>query len=133
GLSARTQEADLRAVRKLADHFHTPPDRLTEHQVRDYFLHRKIRDWVPEESGERQQAEKTRMANSTGDVLGRQEMPRFLPKSTTLRDAPGLETSKNAWKSAAVQLSLPSLKKIPNQRIFRAKLKRFWHHYLTGG
>jgi site-specific recombinase XerD len=39
GLSTRTQEAYLRAVRKLADHFHTPPDRLTEHQVRDYFLH----------------------------------------------------------------------------------------------
>jgi site-specific recombinase XerD len=39
GLSPRTQEAYLRAVRKLADHFHTPPDRLNEHQVRDYLLH----------------------------------------------------------------------------------------------
>jgi hypothetical protein len=39
GLSERTQEAYLRAVRQLADHFHTPPDRLTEPQVREYFLH----------------------------------------------------------------------------------------------
>jgi integrase/recombinase XerD len=41
GLSERTQETYLRAVRQLADHFHTPPDRLTEQQVRDYFLHLK--------------------------------------------------------------------------------------------
>jgi integrase/recombinase XerD len=41
GLSDRTQEAYLRAVRQLADYFHTPPDRLTEPQVRDYFLHLK--------------------------------------------------------------------------------------------
>jgi site-specific recombinase XerD len=41
GLSERTQEAYLRSVRQLADHFHTPPDRLSKHQVRDYFLHLK--------------------------------------------------------------------------------------------
>jgi integrase/recombinase XerD len=41
GLSQRTQEAYLRAVRQLADHFHTPPDRLSEPQVREYFLHLK--------------------------------------------------------------------------------------------
>jgi integrase/recombinase XerD len=41
GLSERTQDAYLRAVRQLADHFHTPPDRLTEPQLRDYFLHLK--------------------------------------------------------------------------------------------
>ena len=41
GLSERTQEAYLRAVRQLADHFHTPPDRLNEQQVRDSFLHLK--------------------------------------------------------------------------------------------
>jgi integrase/recombinase XerD len=41
GLSERTQEAYLRAVRQLAEYFHTPPDRLTEPQVRDYFLHLK--------------------------------------------------------------------------------------------
>jgi len=41
GLSERTLEAYLRAVRQLAEHFHTPPDRLSEQQVRDYFLHLK--------------------------------------------------------------------------------------------
>ena len=41
GLSENTQEAYLRAVRQLADHFHTSPDRLSEPQVRDYFLHLK--------------------------------------------------------------------------------------------
>src|SRR5215217_4658372 len=41
GLSERTQEAYLRAVRQLADHFHSPPDRLSEQQVRDYLLHLK--------------------------------------------------------------------------------------------
>src|SRR5947209_19090529 len=41
GLSERTREAYLRAVRQLADHFHTPPDRLSEQQVRDYLLHLK--------------------------------------------------------------------------------------------
>ena len=30
GLSENTQEAYLRAVRQLADHFHTSPDRLSE-------------------------------------------------------------------------------------------------------
>ena len=41
GLSQRTQEAYLRSVRQLADHFHTPPDRLSEPQLREYFLHLK--------------------------------------------------------------------------------------------
>jgi integrase/recombinase XerD len=41
GLSDRTQDAYLRAVRQLADPFHTPPDRLTEAQLRDDFLHLK--------------------------------------------------------------------------------------------
>jgi integrase/recombinase XerD len=41
GLSPRTQEAYLRAVRMLADHYRTPPDRLSEAQVRDYLLHLK--------------------------------------------------------------------------------------------
>jgi integrase/recombinase XerD len=41
GLSERTQEAYVRAVRQRADHFHTSPDRLSEQQLRDYFLHLK--------------------------------------------------------------------------------------------
>jgi integrase/recombinase XerD len=38
GLSERTQEAYLRSVRQLAEHFRTRPDRLTEAQLREYFL-----------------------------------------------------------------------------------------------
>jgi len=38
GLSERTQEAYLRAVRQLADHFGQAPDRLDEQQLREYFL-----------------------------------------------------------------------------------------------
>jgi len=41
GLSERSQEVYLRAVRQLATYFHTPPDRLSEQKVRDYFLHLK--------------------------------------------------------------------------------------------
>ena len=41
GLSERTQKSYLRAVRQLADHFHTAPDRLTESQVRQYLLYLK--------------------------------------------------------------------------------------------
>ena len=41
GLGERTQEAYLRAVRQLAEHFRTPPDRLVESQVRDYLLYLK--------------------------------------------------------------------------------------------
>jgi len=40
-LSERTQDAYLRAVRQLADHFHIRPDRLGEQQVRDYLLYLK--------------------------------------------------------------------------------------------
>lgn len=38
GLSERTQEAYVRSVRKLAEHFGQAPDSLTEKQVREYFL-----------------------------------------------------------------------------------------------
>jgi integrase/recombinase XerD len=41
GLSERTQEAYLRAVRQLADHFHKAPDRLSEEQLRAYLLYLK--------------------------------------------------------------------------------------------
>jgi integrase/recombinase XerD len=41
GLSERTQEAYLRAVRQLADHFHKAPDRLSETQLRQYLLYLK--------------------------------------------------------------------------------------------
>lgn len=39
GLSARTQEVYVRAVRLLADHFHRSPDLLSEEDLRQYFLY----------------------------------------------------------------------------------------------
>jgi integrase/recombinase XerD len=41
GLSTRTQESSVRAVRQLAEHYHTSPERITEEELRQYFLHRK--------------------------------------------------------------------------------------------
>jgi Phage integrase, N-terminal SAM-like domain len=41
GLGGRTQEAYLRAVKQVAGHFQTPTDRLSEQQVREYFLQLK--------------------------------------------------------------------------------------------
>ena len=41
GLSQRTHDGYLRAVRKLACHFGISPDRITEQQLREYFLYLK--------------------------------------------------------------------------------------------
>jgi integrase/recombinase XerD len=41
GLSEGTQKTYLRAIRQLADYYHTPPDRLSEQQVREFLLHLK--------------------------------------------------------------------------------------------
>jgi len=38
GLSERTQEMYVRAVRQLAEHDHTSPERITEEELRDSFL-----------------------------------------------------------------------------------------------
>jgi site-specific recombinase XerD len=38
GLSKRTQDAYVRAVRQLAAHYHTSPARITEEALRDSFL-----------------------------------------------------------------------------------------------
>jgi len=38
GLSESTEEAYLKAVRRLANHFSLPPDHVTEEQLRQYFL-----------------------------------------------------------------------------------------------
>src|SRR2546430_13868442 len=38
GLSARTQEAYVRAVRQRAAHYHTSPARITEEELRQYVL-----------------------------------------------------------------------------------------------
>jgi site-specific recombinase XerD len=41
GLSAKTQDAYLRAVRQLAEHYHKSPDLITEEELRQYFLYLK--------------------------------------------------------------------------------------------
>jgi integrase/recombinase XerD len=48
GLSPSTQKAYLRTVRQLADHFKTPPDRLSENQLREYLLFLKnVKQFAP--------------------------------------------------------------------------------------
>jgi len=41
GMSVNTQEAYLRAVRKLAEHYSKPPDRISEKELRQYLLYLK--------------------------------------------------------------------------------------------
>lgn len=41
GLSDRTQEMYVRAVRQLAEHYHKSPDSITEEELRQYFLYIK--------------------------------------------------------------------------------------------
>jgi integrase/recombinase XerD len=41
GLAERTQEMYVRAVRQLAEHYHKSPDRITEEELRQYFLYLK--------------------------------------------------------------------------------------------
>lgn len=48
GKGERTQEAYTRAVRMLTEFYDTTPDRITEEELQDYFLHRKNVDhWSP--------------------------------------------------------------------------------------
>jgi integrase len=47
GFADRTQECYLRSVRLLAQHFNKPPDRITEEELRNYFLHVKnVKKWA---------------------------------------------------------------------------------------
>ena len=39
GLSPRTQDAYVRVVRQLAEHYDKPPDEITEEELRQYFLY----------------------------------------------------------------------------------------------
>ncbi len=41
GLSERTQESYVRAVRQLAEHYHKAPDLISEKELRQYFLYLK--------------------------------------------------------------------------------------------
>ena len=41
GMSERTQQCYTRSVRQLVDFYKKPPDRISEDQLQDYFLHRR--------------------------------------------------------------------------------------------
>ena len=41
GMSERTQEMYVRAVRQLAEHYNKSPDKISEEELRCYFLHIK--------------------------------------------------------------------------------------------
>jgi len=41
GLSERTQDSYVRAVRQLAEHYHKSPDLISEEELRQYFLNQK--------------------------------------------------------------------------------------------
>lgn len=46
GMSLRTQEMYVRAVRQLAQHYHLSPDKITEENLRNYFLYVKnVKKW----------------------------------------------------------------------------------------
>jgi integrase/recombinase XerD len=46
GMSARTQQAYVRTVRQLADHFQKSPAQISEEELRQYFLHVKnVKHW----------------------------------------------------------------------------------------
>jgi integrase/recombinase XerD len=46
GMSARTQQMYVRAVRQLAQHYHKPPDQISDEELRQYFLYVKnVKHW----------------------------------------------------------------------------------------
>jgi site-specific recombinase XerD len=46
GMSVRTQQMYVRAVRQLAEHYKKSPDKITEEELRQYFLHIKnVKKW----------------------------------------------------------------------------------------
>ncbi|WP_045211872.1 site-specific integrase [Desulfonatronovibrio magnus] len=48
GMSERTQECYTRSIRKLVDFYGKTPDRISEQELEDYFLHRRnVDQWAP--------------------------------------------------------------------------------------
>ncbi len=46
GMSEPRQRLYVRAVRQLAEHYHKPPDKITDEELRQYFLHIKnVKKW----------------------------------------------------------------------------------------
>lgn len=41
GMGERTQQMYVRAVRQLSEHYSKSPDKITEEELRDYFLYAK--------------------------------------------------------------------------------------------
>lgn len=47
GMGERTQQAYVRTVRQLADHYHKSPAEISEEELRQYFLHVKnVKHWA---------------------------------------------------------------------------------------
>lgn len=44
GMSGRTQECYTRSVRMLVDFYRKTPEKITEQELQNYFLHRKNKD-----------------------------------------------------------------------------------------
>ncbi len=48
GMSERTQECYTRSIRKLVEFFDKTPDRISEQELENYFLHRRnVDQWTP--------------------------------------------------------------------------------------
>ncbi len=48
GMSESTQECYTRSIRNLVDFYNKPPDRISEQELEDYFLHkRNVDQWAP--------------------------------------------------------------------------------------
>ena len=48
GKGERTQEAYVRAMRMLVEHYDKTPDKITEDELQDYFIHRQnVTKWAP--------------------------------------------------------------------------------------
>jgi len=48
GMGERTREAYLRSMRQLVEHYDKAPDRITEDELLDYFIHRQdVTGWSP--------------------------------------------------------------------------------------
>jgi integrase/recombinase XerD len=63
GKGERTQQSYTRAVRMLTKFYGKTPDRVSEEELQEYFLHRKnVNKWSPAERTER----RTRTPNGVG-------------------------------------------------------------------
>jgi integrase/recombinase XerD len=98
GFAEKTQDAYLRSVRQLAEHYNKPPDQITEEELRDYFLYLKN---VKKVSG----------STCTLALCG----IKFFYQNTIQRDWPALELVRPAReKKLPVVLSVEEVQRILN-------------------